>query len=123
MNRTQIRRPLRRNNDSARNIGYLVVLILLIAFFMTFGLQVVLRVSSFIADLGRPHETEQNNSTQEVVVSPVLYDIPDATNSAQLAISGSSSGNGTIKIFVNDEEAENMSVNGNEPDFSAIVDL
>ena len=117
-------RNFRRKPNSSQNIAYLVILILLIAFFMTFGLKLILGVSQFIAGFSNSSDTtSQTKDDNIVIVAPELYDMPDATNSAQLAIYGTSSGKGTVYIYVNDEKATEVSVDENNQDFNATIDL
>jgi len=115
-------RPLRRKKTDSQIVTYVVILILLIAFLMTFGLQLILNASRSIAGFGRSGD-EVSQTTSEIIVAPVLYDVPDATNSARLALSGSSSGDGVITIYVNDESVEDIAVSETEPDFETVVTL
>lgn len=117
-----VHRPLRRQKTNSQIVTYVVLLILTVAFIMTVGLQLVLAASRFIAGFSKKSD-ELNHISTEVVVPPVLYDLPDATNSAQLAINGTSSGDGTITIFVNDESVEDISVDSSNPDFKTIITL
>jgi cytoskeletal protein RodZ len=122
MQQRTIQRPLRRKKTNSQIVTYVVLLILVIAFIMTFGVQIVLNASRFIAGFGSKND-DVIQTGSEVVVAPVLYDIPDATNSAKLAISGSSSGDGTVTVFVNDEAADELNVTQDEPDFETTVQL
>ncbi len=115
-------RPLRRQKTNSQIVTYVVLLIITVAFIMTVGLQLVLAASRFIAGFGQKSD-ELNHASTEVVVPPVLYDLPDATNSAKLAINGTSSGDGTVTIFVNDESVEDITVDSSNPDFKTIVNL
>lgn len=104
---------------------YIVILVLLVIFFMTFGLQLILGASRFIAgfDSTSGSNSTGNSNDTSVIVAPELYDIPDATSSAQLDITGRTNGSGTITIYVNDVESDSFEVDEDDPDFETTVRL
>ncbi len=113
----------RKNSSSRQNIAYLILLILLIGFFATVGLKFVLDTSIFIAGIDKPLKIDPDNvSSNDILFEPKLYNLPDATNSAELSIEGNAPQKTDIAVFVNSIEEKNPDQN-EDGDFEASIPL
>ena len=112
---------LRRTSRSRsnQNLKYLIITVLLIGFFATVGIQLLVKTSLFIS--GASKETLDQGSPNAILDAPEIYNLPDATNSAQLELSGVGTLETTLHIFVNGEETDTFQMSSE--DFSASVSL
>lgn len=86
-----------RKNLILSIIGILIVLFLLIKF----GLPLLINFSLFLS--GKPTEESNKSKSNVFIAPPLLNSLPQATNSAQMAIKGNSSPNYTIQLYLNNE--------------------
>lgn len=78
-----------------------------LAFIGIFGVKILIGFSLFIDKLrGAPPKTTEETYLLPPIIDPML----EATNSANLSISGRVSQKGTVLVFVNDEEARKIPV-------------
>jgi len=91
----------RQNYTSKQNLTYLVLLVLLIIFFATVGLRFVINASLYIAGFRNNTQQEQTQSDNDILLAPELFNIPDATNSARITVSGTAHKGDSITTFVN----------------------
>lgn len=118
------RQPLRRSSkdQSKQNIMYLIILVLLIIFFATIGFKFVINASLWLSGNGSTDSTtEQKSDTDELLLAPELYDAPDATNSAEIRVSGRGTLDTTLRIYVNDAIVDTMKQD--QEDFEASIPL
>ena len=111
----------RQNYTSKQNLTYLVLLVLLIIFFATVGLRFVINASLYIAGFRNNTQQEQTQSDNDILLAPELFNIPDATNSARITVSGTAHKGDSITTFVNNEEQETFTLD--EDDFEASLIL
>ncbi len=78
--------------------GILVVLFLLIKF----GIPLLANFSIFISGINSKDETINKKDSLTFVPPPILQDVPTATFSAQISISGTGVKDNKIKLYVND---------------------
>lgn len=88
----------------------------------TVGVKLVINTSIWLSDMSRGSKSQDADTKKTDILPPAqLYDLPDATNSATLKLSGSGTKGTDIKIFVNDEVADNQTLTSDE--FEATVAL
>lgn len=105
-------RPIQTKNQNAR---YLFLLVLLIIFIATVGVKLVINTSIWLSDLSRGTTSEDARLKKTDILGPAqLYDVPDATNSATLKLSGQGTRGTDITIFVNDEVADKQTLDSDE---------
>ncbi len=90
---------------------YFLLFILIIIFFSTIGLKLLINTSLFVADL--QHKPKQAENYGDLLVPPDITDIPDATNSAQITISGRAIAQKNLSVFVNDEKQKDLITDDN----------
>lgn len=79
-------------------LGIIVVVFLLVKF----GIGILVNFSLFLAG-PKDNQSQQNNSQINFVAPPTLNPLPVATNSARIIISGTSSKDTNIELFINDD--------------------
>lgn len=79
------------------SLGILIILILLIKF----GVSLLVGFSVFLAGTKNQASTNSNSSENTFIAAPVLNPLPNATNSAEIIISGKSQSDKTIKLYIN----------------------
>ena len=109
--------------DNKQIYKYIVILVILIVFVLTIGLKLLVNVSLFMAGLlNKDKFLEKQTTTEEsYILPPEIYDVPDATNSANLIIHGRASVKNELSIFVNDESQKTMTPN--DDSFEAEIKL
>lgn len=110
----------RRPNTQKQTVTYAILLVLLIIFLATVGIQVVIKTSLFFAGFSSK-KTVKNVDESTVLIEPVIDNLPDATSSAKIIIDGSASEKTIIEIYVNEDKVEETDA----PDgsFSASIQL
>lgn len=94
---------------------YFIILVLLIVFFATIGFRLVINASIWISGISKDSASiSQVDSDRGFLLAPELYDVPDATNSATLAVSGRGTPDTTLTIYLNDEVAEEVELDSDE---------
>lgn len=88
--------------------GIFVVLFLL----MKFGVPILINLSLFMTETKNSIESTPKNSNL-YISAPLLNPLPQATNSAQISISGSASKNQVIGLYINDEVVDKTSTEDN----------
>ena len=90
-----------------RNVTYIILLILLVIFLATVGVQLIIKASLFISGVSKP-DSESDLNEKSYLLPPELFALPDATNSATLAISGRGTENTDVHIYVNEEKVDTI---------------
>jgi len=110
----------RRPNTQKQTVTYAILLVLLIIFLATVGIQIVIKTSLFFAGFSSK-KTVKNIDESTVLIEPVIDNLPDATSSAKIIIDGSASEKTVIEVYVNEDKVEETEA----PDgsFSANVQL
>lgn len=85
---------------------------LLILFFATVGFNLLINTSLFIANITSGSKGSGQTKSEDFVLAPELLSLPDATNSAQLAIHGTAADRSEISIIVNGDNQKEVSVDG-----------
>lgn len=85
---------------------YFVLLILVILFLATIGIQLVLKTSLFVANFDSKDSQENEIDTNSVLLAPEIINIPEATNSAKIAIEGTGTSGSIISFYVNDDKQD-----------------
>lgn len=95
---------------------YLIILVLLVVFFMTIGFRLIINASIWISGINKDGGsiTNSKDDDRSFLLAPEFYNIPDATNSATLAVSGRGTEDTKLIIYVNDEEAEEIDMEADE---------
>ena len=101
-------------------MNYLIILVLLIVFFATIGIRFIINASLFISGIGKT-AVQETGQDDDILLAPELYDIPDATNSANLKISGAAPAESLVILYVNDEEQDRFNVD--EDSFESTLSL
>jgi hypothetical protein len=86
-------------------IFYFFLLILVVVFIATVGIKLIINLTLFIADITHPKIENSLPKTQEteIIFPPEISELPSATNSSKIKISGSARGGKNLSIFVNDQ--------------------
>lgn len=79
----------------------------LAAFLFVFGLKILVGFSLLVDRIRG--SSPQQQSQQELIQPPVLDPLPEATNSANLTITGKSDPGTKVVIYIDDEEAQTVS--------------
>lgn len=80
---------------------YIILIILFFVFFFTIGLRILLNASAYIADLtAKKTDTASQNSEADFFGTIEIDNIPTATNSAQINISGSVSNFDWLEFYI-----------------------
>ena len=99
------------------SLGILIILLLLIKF----GTNLLVGFSVFLA--GSKGQTASSNSNSvSFIPAPVLNPLPQATNSAQIVISGKAQGNKTIDLYIN-SDLKDTTQSDKDGNFSFTVSL
>ena len=93
----------RRNSRKA--FGFLSLAILLFIVFITLGLPLVARVSTYVSGL-RSDKDPIGVSDKTPPAPPFLKDVPEFTNKSSIKISGRSEEGATVTIYMNSSEKE-----------------
>jgi len=95
----------RRPNTQKQTVTYAILLVLLIIFLATVGIQIVIKTSLFFAGFSSK-KTVKNIDESTVLIEPVIDNLPDATSSAKIIIDGSASEKTVIEVYVNEDKVE-----------------
>ena len=83
------------------SLGIIIVLFLLIKF----GINALVGFSVFLA--GNKTQTSSNsNNSVSFVSAPILNPLPQATNSAEILISGKTQANKTVDLYINNDQKD-----------------
>jgi bacillopeptidase F len=100
----------------------LVLLTLIIIFFATLGLKLLISTSLFIARFSFNKKTTQNTTADaELLLPPEIIGVPDATNSAELAITGRAQPKKNLSVFVNGDKVKEVLTD--KAEFRTVVTL
>lgn len=102
-------------------IGTIIIIFLLVQFAGSF---LGLFGNIIFGIRGNDNEISQNNQIDEILFPPNLNNIPSATSSAQISISGTSDyTDGEVFLYVNDKEVDSVSLNNNQEFTFRNIDL
>jgi hypothetical protein len=87
-----------------------IVLVLLLVF--KFGLPLLINLSLFLSG-GKGGEAQLEKKDPSFIATPVLNSLPAATSSANITISGISSKDQTIKLYINDDFTDEIKTKEN----------
>ncbi|OGK16035.1 hypothetical protein A2690_01285 [Candidatus Roizmanbacteria bacterium RIFCSPHIGHO2_01_FULL_39_12b] len=96
----QPRRQFRQNNN--KTLSYLVLLIVIIIFLSTVGVRLLINTSVFINNLVTGGKITDTRHTDKLRANPEIIDVPDATHSAQIAVTIGNVKDANVKVIVND---------------------
>lgn len=98
-----------RQKQFLRKLLFLVIgLIALGVFMVTIGFKLLINSSLMINRLTSGEETDQTQNTEDFFGSLEIDDLPIATNSAELIISGSVTNYDTVEIYINREKVKQL---------------
>ncbi|OGK57248.1 hypothetical protein A3J15_01710 [Candidatus Roizmanbacteria bacterium RIFCSPLOWO2_02_FULL_38_10] len=104
-NRHLIKNP----SNSSKLALYLFLLFALIIFMATVGLRLIINTSIFVANLNNKNATDNSRDVENnYLEAPEIINIPEATNSAEINISGIAQSGLSVYIYVNDEEQKQL---------------
>lgn len=92
----------KKKKGNTRIILYLVILIALIYFVLTTGIQMLINSSIFISNIGKKTTTTDTQNVQDFTLPPEILDYPIATNSAKAKVSFRIALDKKYEVFVND---------------------
>src|SRR3989344_576936 len=96
-------------NNNSKLALYLFLLFALIIFMVTIGLKLIINTSIFVANLNNKSSNEKTKDLDNnYLEAPEIVDIPEATNSAEITISGVAQPKLTVYIYVNDEQQKEL---------------
>jgi len=99
---------------------YVILLILLVIFLATVGVQLIIKASLFISGVSKPDSGSLLNE-KSYILAPEIFALPDATNSAQIVLNGRGTAETDVHIYVNDEKVDTISLTSE--DFSTEISL
>jgi hypothetical protein len=100
-------------------LTYLILGIVGVIGLFTIGFQLIINGSVFVANLfGNKSDTTQFEN--QVLAEIVINDIPSATNSSELKISGNTYNIDTLLIFLNDRQIKKLSISADN-EFETLV--
>lgn len=104
-------------------IGYLILFIIVIVFIATIGVKILINTSHFIVSLTQKTKNagKIDEDNRDVILPPEIFNLPEATNTATIAINGRSADGAKLTLFVNEAEQKVISVE--EGAFSAEAEL
>ncbi len=104
-----VRTPMRRraNNTQKQTVTYAILLVLVVVFLATIGIKFVIGTSLFFAGL-TSKDNDKKVDDSAVLIEPSIDNLPDATNSARLAIEGRTSDDTLIEVYVNEDLEEEV---------------
>lgn len=94
--------------DSKKNL-FLSLLGIIIIIFAVFKFGIPLLASFSLMVSGQNSNTEQKKDVFSFINSPILSTLPEATNSAEIVISGKSKKDTQVELFINDELVDKTS--------------
>ncbi len=99
--------PIRRRqaNTQKQTITYAILLVLLVIFLATVGIQIVIKTSLFFAGFSSK-KTVKNIDESTVLIEPEIDNLPDATSSARIIVEGRASEKTIIEFYVNEDKVE-----------------
>lgn len=98
----------------------LVLIVIVIFIIFTIGFQFIIKGSVFVANIfGDKSETEQVND--QILGEININDIPIATNSSKLKVSGNTYNIKSVLVFLNNQEVDQLEITSKN-DFSSTVD-
>ena len=98
----------RNNKQTKQTLQYTFFIILLVIFLATVGVKLLINTSIFVSQYSRTKDADTQGSI-EVLAPAQLYDVPDATNSARLVVSGSATKGTDLTLYVNEEAQDAIS--------------
>ena len=99
------------------NLGLIIIAIFII---FTVGFQFIIKGSVFIANVfSDKSDTDQVNN--QILGEININEIPTATNSSKIKVSGSTYNMDSVLIFLNKQEVDNIEINSKN-EFSTIID-
>lgn len=104
----------------SRILTLIVLIGLFVIFATTIGLPLLINGSVFIGKLLGGGQTEKEKNTQELGDFSVR-EIPNATNSAQINVSGNVENVSILEVYLNGDESKELDVE-KEQDFSTTID-
>ncbi len=108
---------LRNKRQTQQTFRYVFFIVLLVIFFATVGVKLLINTSIFVSQYSR--KQEDVGGPIDVLAPAQLYDIPDATNSAQLDVAGSATRGTEVVLYVNDEQQDSLTLTEDEFTFTA----
>lgn len=120
----RINRSHTQNRYSKQIISSIVVLVLLVIFMLTVGIDLLVQTTHFIASVSEKKNTGIFDPNKNgVILAPELINVPNATNSAVLSIVGHGQADSKISIFVNDDPQKEIELDDKTEDFEAMINL
>jgi len=110
MNRSRLSRKLEKQTIKNLILSVLGIIIILIAL-IKFGIPLLVNISLFVSG-GKTQESTSRNTTS-FIPPPILNSKYDATNSAQVKISGLASPNQIIDLYINGNLIDKTETNDN----------
>ncbi|HLC94267.1 MAG TPA: hypothetical protein VJH96_01760 [Patescibacteria group bacterium] len=100
----------RSKKYSSQIFTYSVILIVVVLFLATIGFKFLISTSLFISRLSQrgANGTPNNNNETVILFEPELFNPPSATNTATLQISGNTTPNTELSIYINDSEQKKL---------------
>ena len=113
----------RQNRYFKQIIIYGILFFILIIFMATIGLDLLIQTSHFFASVANKQKNLPSNSSDEVILSPQLFNLPSATNSAQLVVAGQGQNGTRVTILVNDKVVDEQLIDNDTGDFETTINL
>lgn len=100
-----------------------LIIVTIIIFLFTVGLKILLNASVFVANLGQQNKTSVLNKNQDIIGSVDINDIPVATNSAKIIVSGSVVNFNQLEFYINGDVVKHVALNASDNFSEEIGDL
>lgn len=91
-------------------IGSIIVVFLILYFIFTSGLKMLLNTSIFVANIFNKNEIVPLTKNEDVYGSINIDDVPSATNSAKIIVSGSVVNYNVLRFYINGEKVKEKEI-------------
>lgn len=88
--------------------SYALLFLVLVIFMATVGLRILINTALFVSDAVNKNRTDDRTATGQLLEDPTVEALPVATNSAELAISGTIPKAGSVTFYVNNNDQKKL---------------
>ena len=105
---SRLRRNTKKNNKKTVMISLAGLIIFFIGSILGFP-YIIEGIGNIAGIMNRENPSSGTEiKNDELLIPPLLINVPDATSSARIKVSGQSEQNGTVEIYVNDKLADEI---------------
>ena len=112
-----------RRNNKAKIITAVVVVVLILGFIFTLGIKILLNTSIFVANIFNKNQITPTVANEDVYGSISIDNIPTATNSARIVVSGSVVNYSILRFYINGDKIKEKILDSSDNFSEEIGDL